>query len=167
MQCKRCGYVVPQNLKFAIMKNFCPQCGEKLFTEKEMNHISMIQSRVVKQDFSRNMDDEIVYDVALFIYNEVTSGYGRVLLDEEIKRLVSARKETDEEASVEPEVIPVTKDIEKVKAQIREEEAARVALKSRMASADEDLDDKVERLKRLHKANPIKSKNPVVRRIEP
>lgn len=167
MQCKRCGYVVPQNLKFAIMKNFCPQCGEKLFTEKEMNHISMIQSRVVKQDFSRNMDDEIVYDVALFIYNEVTSGYGRVLLDEEIKRLVSARKETDEEASVEPEVIPVTKDIEKVKAQIREEEAARVALKSRMASADEDVDDKVERLKRLHKANPIKSKNPVVRRIEP
>jgi predicted nucleic acid-binding Zn-ribbon protein len=167
MQCKECGYVVPQNLKFAIMKNFCPQCGQKLFTEKEMNHISMIQSRVVKQDFSRDMDDEIVYDVALFIYNEVTSGYGRVLLDEEIKRLLSAKKESDSDVEVDVEDIPVAKDLEKVKAQIREEEAARVALESRAASADEDVDDRVQRLKRLHKNNPIKSKNPVVRRIEP
>lgn len=166
MQCKECGFVVPQNLKFAIMKNFCPQCGQKLFTEKEMNHISMIQSRVVKQEFSNSLDEQVVYDIALFIYNEVTSGYGRVLLDEEIKRLVSAKKEKGEDIDVEVEDTPIAKDIEKVKAQIREEEAARVALDRRAAADGEDVDDKVERLKRIHKSNPIKQKNPIVRRID-
>ena len=56
MQCKSCGFLVPQNLKFAIMKNFCPKCGQKIFTEKEMNHISMIQSRIISQEFAAELD---------------------------------------------------------------------------------------------------------------
>lgn len=170
MQCKNCGFLVPQNLKFAIMKNFCPQCGEKLLTDKEVNHISRIQSRVLKQEFSSELDEQEVYDISLFIYNEITSGYGRILIDDEIKQILTeAKSEADSETPSSDEKAPEEeggKSIEKLKAQIREEEAARVALERRQEVAGEDVDDKVDRLKRIHKSNPIKQKNPVVRRLD-
>lgn len=169
MQCRNCGFLVPQNLKFAIMKNFCPQCGEKLFTDKEMNHISMIQNRVSNQDFSRDMDEQLLYDISLFLYNEFIGGYGRILIDEEIKKLNLVKNESsneEEDTSDSIEESSYQEELDKVKAQIREEEAARVALDSREKDVDEDVDDKVSRLKKIHKNNPLKSKNPVVRRLD-
>ena len=150
------------------MKNFCPQCGEKLFTDKEMNHISMIQSRVIKQDFAADADEQAIHDIALFIYNEVSSGYGRILIDEELKTIMnSARVPKGEDSSDDgTDESDFEIDLKKVKAQVREEEAARVALKSREAAGTEDGDDKVARLKRIHKNNPIKAKNPIVRRLD-
>lgn len=169
MQCKKCGFLVPQNLRFAIMKNFCPQCGEKLFTDREINHISLIQNRVLQQKFSSAMDEQTAYDVALFVYNEIIGGYGRIILDEEIKAILEKRKQAvNNESSTEEDVEfeKIDEDLEKIKAQIREEEAARVALESRASVEDEDLEERVQRLKNLYKRNPIKNKPPVVRRID-
>lgn len=161
MQCKSCGFLVPQNLKFAIMKNFCPQCGEKLFTNDEMNHISMIQSRVLNQGFSDELEEEVVYDVALFVYNEITNGYGRVLLDKQLEGMVV---KGDEDKPEEQKDVKV--DEEEILKQIRAEEAARVQSESIVARvAGEDEDDKVKRLKELAKQHTSNKKGPSVRRI--
>lgn len=192
MQCRNCGFVVPQNLKFAIMKNFCPQCGNKIFTEEEMNNISMLQSRISSQRFSSAMTEEIIYDVALYIYNEFTNGYGRVLIEKEIKKLsLSGIVASDETATtLKPAVVvgqpnedlfeedyseddypdyndgalsSLEEDEDFVKKSIREEEAARVLS---TGATDVDLDEKVKRLKDLHKNTKLKVKNPMIRRIE-
>jgi len=92
MQCKNCGFSVPQNLKFAIMKNFCPQCGNKLFSEREMNHLATIQNRVSGQDFAKKFTEQQVHDISLFLYNEISSGYGRVIIDEYLKEILKNKK---------------------------------------------------------------------------
>jgi predicted nucleic acid-binding Zn-ribbon protein len=172
MQCRNCGFLVPQNLRFAIMKNFCPQCGNKLFSDKEINHISMIQSRVLTQPFSHDLSEQTIYDISLFLYNEILNGYGRVILDEEIKNIVSKTKESLKSGSGDTmvesiEEIEFEEDIEKVKEKIREEEAARVASDHvALRAADEDAEAKVNRLKQVHQSYSIKAKNPVVRRID-
>lgn len=155
MQCKSCGFSVPQNLKFAIMKNFCPQCGNKLFSEREMNHLATIQNRVGAQEFSKKLTEQQIYDISLFLYNEISNGYGRVIIDEYLKELMknkklkatvetvgvgeplpdrpsdSADEESDNEEYEEEdseEDINLDEELDIVKTRIREEEAARVAL---------------------------------------
>jgi hypothetical protein len=150
------------------MKNFCPQCGEKLFTEKEMNHISMIQSRVIKQDFVSDLEEQEIYDLSLFVYNEIIGGYGRIIIDEELKKIINSARAKEEglDTAISGAEESSEVDLKKLKAQIREEEAARVALESRQQEGSEDVDDRVTRLKKIHKSNPIKAKNPSVRRVE-
>ena len=160
MKCKSCGFLVPQNLKFAIMKNFCPQCGEKLFSDKEMNHLSMIQSRVMKQEFSSDFDEDMAFDVTLFVYNEITNGYGRVILDDEVQTIIKS----------DTEVNPGSKDShvdeKEIQKQIRAEEAARVQSESIVNRATiEDEDDKVKRLKSISKIHNANLKGPSVRRL--
>jgi len=52
-----------------------------------MNHLSMLQNRIMSQSFAESFEQTETFDLALFIYNEILSGYGRTVLDEELKKL--------------------------------------------------------------------------------
>jgi len=69
INCKKCNYEVPNNLKYAIMNNICPSCGDVLFGDKDMMAISSILDDVLRQEFSDEMNKVIVNDIALFIFN--------------------------------------------------------------------------------------------------
>jgi hypothetical protein len=99
MKCGKCNFSVPNNMRFCLMRNMCPSCGAALFSDEDANHLAMMQNRIKGQSFSKEFDDVQVFDLALFIYNEIKSGYGKVLLDEEVKK-VTKKSRPDKEADV-------------------------------------------------------------------
>ena len=79
MNCGRCKFQVSQDMKFALMKNICPACGNQLFSDDEMKDISIVKNKVLKQSFSIGFPDELSFDVALFVFNEIKNGIGQKL----------------------------------------------------------------------------------------
>ena len=75
INCKKCGYSVPSNLKYAIMSNVCPSCGDVLFGDKDMSEISSISSNISRQEFSQGMNKVLVNDIALFIFQNYANTY--------------------------------------------------------------------------------------------
>lgn len=140
MQCKKCGFLVPANMKAAIMKNFCPQCGKKLLSDHDLNHISLIQSKVSIQPFAQECTETEMFDIALFFYREFTIGYGRILIDEEFKRLSKAKTVVSEGAEFTEGEIDMEAVLENDKKSIIEEEVARVSL-SMQSDAEDDEDE--------------------------
>jgi hypothetical protein len=69
INCKKCGYEVPNNLKYAIMNNICPSCGDVLFGDKDMMAINSILNDISRQEFSDEMNKVIINDIALFIFS--------------------------------------------------------------------------------------------------
>ena len=86
MQCGKCNFIVPANMRFCLMKNMCPSCGSPLFTDSDMTHLSMLQNRISSQAFSKTMDKVQIYDLGLFIYNEIQK------LDEQLMKIKSILK---------------------------------------------------------------------------
>lgn len=178
MQCGKCKFVVPANMRFCLMKNMCPSCGSPLFSDSDMNHLSMLQNRVNGKNFANDMDQVQIYDLALFIFNEIKSGYGRTILDAEVKKLTTNSspaseadvqyKQEDEAPEVEPEE---SSDIDAIKleveAELREQIKANLELDSavEMGSLHEDDDDKIERLKAQAKKHNKRITGPSVRRL--
>ena len=100
MKCEKCKFIVPTDMRYCLMKNICPSCGGALFSTSDMNHISMMQNRISSQSFAHNLDEIQIFDVALFIYNEIQTGYGYAILEERIKN-IRAEASTGSEAKVE------------------------------------------------------------------
>jgi hypothetical protein len=157
MQCGKCSFIVPANMRFCLMKNMCPSCGSTLFTDEDMNHLSMLQNRISSQSFSRAMDKVQIYDLGLFIYNEFKSGYGRTIVDAEVKKFATIAS-GDNEGEVlynqegEPPAAPVT-DPElirkEVEAELREQITANLDDDDvvEMGNVNKPEDDRLSRLK--------------------
>lgn len=77
MNCGKCKFAVNQDMKFALMKNICPACGSQLFSDSEMQDISLLRNRLGKQSFSIDFTEELAFDIALFIMNEIRNGIGQ------------------------------------------------------------------------------------------
>lgn len=175
MQCGKCKFVVPTNMRFCLMKNMCPSCGSPLFSESDMNHLSMLQNRVRGGSFSRDMDQVQVYDLALFIYNEIKVGYGRTILDEEVKKITtnsSPASEAEVEYNQEEESTEEPSNIDQIKLEIEEE--LREQIKANLdldrgiemgGIIDNDEDERVERLKAQAKKYSKGLTGPSVRRV--
>jgi hypothetical protein len=157
MQCGKCNFIVPANMRFCLMKNMCPSCGSPLFTDSDMTHLSMLQNRISSQAFSKTMDKVQIYDLGLFIYNEIQSGYGRTIVDAEVKKFA-----TISSGDKEGEVLynqegsppkPVETDPElirkEVEAELREQISANLDDDDviEMGNLNEPEDDRLKRLK--------------------
>jgi hypothetical protein len=77
MNCGKCKFAVNQDMKFALMKNICPACGSQLFSDNEMRDISLLRNRLGKQSFSIDFSEELAFDIALFVMNEIKNGIGQ------------------------------------------------------------------------------------------
>lgn len=177
MQCGKCKFVVPTNMRFCLMKNMCPSCGSPLFSESDMNHLSMLQNRVRDKNFSKDMDQVQIYDLALFIFNEVKVGYGRTILDEEVKKLTRNSspaseaeveyKHGDEPTKAEPED---ESDIDAIKLEVEEELREQIRANLELDKVVEmnkpyDEDDKIQRLKAQAKKHNQSITGASVRRV--
>jgi hypothetical protein len=158
MKCNKCNFLVPANMRFCLMKNMCPSCGSPLFSNTDANHISMLQNRISAQSFGKEIDEVQRYDLALFIFNEIREGYGKTILDEEVKKIAESLS-SDKEAGVlynheeaEPEdgepVNPenIRKEIEE---ELREEIMANLNSDEgiEMGTLYQDEDERINRLK--------------------
>jgi DNA-directed RNA polymerase subunit M/transcription elongation factor TFIIS len=146
INCKKCNFIVNGNLSFAIRQNFCPSCGSPLLENKDLKEISGISNKLVINNIASKLDDSERFLLSLFIMENFMK-----------KEEVVASKETSNEEDVE--VIESLEDIR--------EEVEREALSlSDSQHLDEDLDEKVQRLKKIHQAAPsLNKKGAAVRRL--
>lgn len=160
INCNNCGFRVGNNMKFALMKNQCPSCGGRLFSEKESNSISQIQNLLHSQHFSSKLNEQLVYDLSLFFHNELHNGIGKKILMDLKSEVTTSLPEPTVEKSGD--------DLKKIRDEVRNSVLAEYSEDDDedsdldQPSADEvdlsHLDPKVARLKRLANTNPILKK---------
>ncbi len=122
MNCKNCKFVISSNMKFALMKNICPSCGTALFSEVEQNELSVLQSRINKEDFANNMDKSSVYDVALFIFNEIRNGIGQLYIEKQVKKALTEGREGGDISPIAfKEEVSSSEEKEKIRREIEKE----------------------------------------------
>lgn len=143
-------------MRFCLMKNMCPACGNPLFSNSDMNHLSMMQNRLVNHSFADKLSETQIFDLALFIYNEIISGYGRTILDDEIKKLKNSSSAGEAEGVESNHEATTPSLADQVRREIEEELKGKIEVISTSEYHEgEDTDDKVSRLreqaKRLNK----------------
>ncbi len=77
INCSVCGFMVNDLMKFALMQNSCPACGNSLFSDRDNYLIQTIQTKIENERFSSKLTKEIKYDLALFFFHELTNGLGK------------------------------------------------------------------------------------------
>lgn len=140
------------------MKNSCPSCGANLFTQEEMNDLSLLGDRVMNQDFGSEFDELKAFDAALFILNEIKNGVGQKYLQKIIK------ESSGEANSVSEETVEFSEDDDLAK--IREEVEKEVLGESFSSSDEPDgslkphvpsEESKVDRLKKIARQSGLKT----------
>lgn len=141
MQCKNCGFQVNELMKFSLMQNLCPSCGKGLFSDADSNIISTFQSRISSERFASRLTDELIYDLALFMFNEFKHGIGKTLKleinPEEDLEEIEIRREIEAEYSDELQFL-------------EDEDIS--------SEQTTDIIEKTEKLKKLHQQRLMQSK---------
>jgi hypothetical protein len=129
-------------MKHALMMNMCPACGKGLFSDQDMNLIQLLQNDLGGQPFSRNFTEEMIYDISLFIFNQLRHGIGKSVIEDEVERRLEDRKSDDSPTNQSDDGEPSMDDIRReVEAEFKEE--------IEEITEQEDVFSKVDRLKRL------------------
>tara|TARA_B100001094_G_C17595018_1_gene513767 strand:- start:19 stop:480 length:462 start_codon:yes stop_codon:yes gene_type:complete len=141
INCKKCNFIVNGNLSFAIRQNFCPSCGSSLLDNNELKSISFITNKLVINNIASKLDDSEVFMLSLFIMENFIKN----------ENSPSVEKEASLEENAEFDVIENIEDI-------RDEVKKEVLSSSQAEDYGEDIDQKVQRLKRVHKSSPTLKK---------
>lgn len=134
------------------MKNTCPSCGAALLSGKDSNTISYIGSRISSQRFASSLTEAQIYDMSLFIFNELHDGFGKIVNDIKKKVVTTTEEFSDEISHSEGESEFESDESEDLNS-IRKQVAAEFAPDEDELQEDERNEDalsKAERLKRLH-----------------
>lgn len=148
MTCKECGFAVDNKMRFALMKNECPACGEQLFSPEDMNHISMIQGKVLLESFSDKFNEAESYDISLFIFNEIKYGLGLVISPRPEQGEPSEAVDTAAVQSSPPPFDP-----DEIRKEIEQEIPEVASLPD--ISIDETASEKAQRLKEVAARSPF------------
>lgn len=103
--CNNCGFSVTDQMKFAIKNNTCCACGFNLFSNKDLNLMVHIQSKISSERFASDFTADMLFDVSMFMFNEFKHGMGYTMLIDALaqhkKRLTNAEGADTEEISDE------------------------------------------------------------------
>jgi len=161
IQCNGCGFGVSESMRFALMKNICPSCGSGLFSNKDSSVISMIQSRLKSERFSSSLTENQIYDLSLFFFNEIKTGFVKQVFSDYNSKKISSDDDSEVSHSEEGEADDIRKEIEKeYSTQINN------LLDEDGDIQTEDVESKASRLKKLYQntvnSNPsLVSDNPI------
>jgi len=149
INCRKCSFVVDAGMRHSLVKNCCPSCGSALLGDVYARRLDLFKQRVLEQEFSHGLDDDKIFDVALFMLTE----FFPVSNDEE--------KEGDPADPAENGEDFKEVSYEDIRSEVRSEA---------LSDLDDDpealdLDLKVARLKRLAKEKSVKNTGPAVRRL--
>ena len=150
--CKNCEFEVNTSMRHSLMKNCCPSCGSALLGDLHSRRLNLMKQRILEQEFSQELNNELIFDLSLFIMSEFFP--------------------VNTEATNEEEPIPVDESLvaveefkeesyDNIREEIRSE--ALTDMEDALENADEDL--KVARLKRIAKESKVKNSGPTVRRV--
>ena len=149
ISCNKCNFIVNGNLLYSIRQNFCPSCGSSLLKNSELKQVSIVSSNLLSNNIVKKLSDDERFILSLFIF----------------KNYVSAMKENIDNSDLEEEEVSMENSYEEIRKEIYDEviESSDSNINS---DGGEDLDEKVNRLKQIHKSSSIlNKKGPSVRRI--
>ena len=146
MQCKKCEIEVPSQFEYALAKNLCPKCGNKLMADQAMKVYLDLKKRLNEVEFV--MDKATVCErVAMF----VVTNYEVIPLDAsrptkgEAPSKITPTTDAEDIAKFQAELAAIADEDQDLSAEeIRAEEAARaeeLAIAREMGMDVDDLED--------------------------
>jgi hypothetical protein len=70
IECKRCKFEVSNGMRYSLVNNCCPSCGQALLGEAYMQRLSFLSEKIRNQDFANGLPKDIIFDMSLFILSE-------------------------------------------------------------------------------------------------
>ena len=152
IDCRKCGFSIKASMRHALVENCCPACGSAIMGDTHTQRMRLMKQRLMSQEFSQALSDELIFDISLFMlleFTPISSG------DDEDSESTEAQENKENSTTEDSD------DYEKIRDEIREEVLAKTP--DSPEELEEDL--KIARLKRLAKESKIKKSGTAVRRI--
>jgi hypothetical protein len=70
IECKRCKFEVSNGMRYSLVNNCCPSCGQALLGEAYMQRLSFLSEKIRNQDFANGLPKDVIFDMSLFILSE-------------------------------------------------------------------------------------------------
>ena len=159
IECRRCKFEVLDGMRYSLVKNCCPSCGQALLGEVYVQRLSFLSDKIKAQSFASGLDSDMIFDMSMFVLSEFflpkdAPENGGSVADEDA---ATNGDEAGEPAADSSEA--KSESLEDIREQIRDE-----ALDS---SFDGDEDLKIARLKRLaNESKSLRKPGALVRRVE-
>jgi Zn-finger nucleic acid-binding protein len=163
INCSICKFEVSTKMRHALNKNMCPACGSALLGDFHMQRLNLIREKLSAQDFSRELNQNVIFDLSMFIMSE--------FFNSSPNRSESLAKEEDSKDSDVDDLASIRRQVERdvfkenfsIKDSELEEEYSDdedPELKDMIAAlsygeTDRSLDLKAAKLKRLYNESPI------------
>ena len=153
LDCSKCGFHVNGNLKYAISSNTCPSCGNSLLNNEDIRSVEEVRRELINNGFS--FSDSDMRLLGIYFTKKI-----KTLFDE--NQETSFKEDISEELENDNILTEEYKDFkEEVLREVQQEAYSKVE------EEGDDPEDKVERLRRKAKSNPILKKQGVaVRRVQ-
>jgi hypothetical protein len=174
-------------MRFSIAKNFCPSCGSNLLSDAVFGEINAINKKLQSQEFMINLSGQLnkdlvqnlIYDLSIFFKFELEKVYraevGYTSTSTEGFEEPSSRDESDrddeqsggETEQEKPRLVhkPVSRaqSLSEIRSEVKREVLSEIQSEDEdedddMDSSDEDVDDRVKRLKKLYDTSPTLKK---------
>jgi len=164
IKCPICEFEVSSKMRHALNKNMCPSCGSPLMGDLHTRRLQNIKQKILEQDFGQKLDNDVLFDLSLFILSEFfKSKPERIKIKENTEEddLKAIREEVENE--VVKELEGMHDDVNQAEGEIFNEDEWDGA----SMDLPTDVDLKVQKLKNAYKNNKILTKNPgfSVRRV--
>jgi hypothetical protein len=153
LDCNKCGFHVNGNLKYAISSNTCPSCGNSLLNNEDIRSVEEVRRELINNGFS--FSDSDMRLLGIYFTKKI-----KTLLDE--NQETSFKEDISEELENDNILTEEYTDFkEEVLREVQQEAYSQVE------EEEGDPEDRVERLRRKAKSNPILKKQGVaVRRVQ-
>jgi Zn-finger nucleic acid-binding protein len=143
--CKKCNFIINGNLRYSIEANICPSCGTALLSNKELKSLKDIELDILNNGFK--FDSNTLKNISIYVLQKIsnyTVENDLTYIEEEFEN----EEEFDESEFVKNAKDEIEKDLN-------------------LKNIDDDPDDdRVSRLRKMAKDNPILNKKGTpVRRI--
>lgn len=174
LSCRSCKSEILPSMKYAVNKNACPFCGGKIMSDEDIFDMKSIARKLENLECITTLNKSIPRESISLLINELSMFFNFALRNDEeiasVQSRIAMRKNKQETTNEKDEI-----DEESEKIRIRREVESDFGLTkddlddSSYGDEEEDSDDRVERLKRLHKKASdtiLKGINKPIRRIE-
>lgn len=98
MKCSNCSVEINTKFKYSISKNMCPACGSKLMDEERHSMLNYVISSLSDQDFSKKVDQSIITEISMFIFDEFLdiNDVEEESYEEEVDKIEESKKLVEE-----------------------------------------------------------------------
>lgn len=186
VSCQKCDFKILPKMRFSLIKNFCPSCGGSLLSELDSQEINSINRKLQSQEFmislsnqlSKDLIQNLIYDLSIFFKFDLQKEYSRQTVpdlgqtdlnnDNSDASLATEEEEgnSDESTASKRFFKPISRagdsstknSIANLRRALERREEEDESDDEDFTSDDEDVDERVKRLKAAYQNSPTLKK---------